>query len=72
MTWYAIWEKKPEYNQVVLVANRYGRLRVVSYKGKMEGSANIYKFSRTDYPEFYYYLSCEFRWTEIDPLSKFD
>ena len=27
MAWHAIWEKKPKYNQTVLVANPYGRLR---------------------------------------------
>lgn len=73
MAWHAIWEKEPKYNQTVLVASPYGRLRIVSYKGKMEGSANNYKFSNIDYHELYYcYLACEFRWTEIDPLPKFD
>lgn len=73
MAWHAIWEKKPKYNQTVLVANPYGRLRIVSYKGKIKGSANSYKFSQINYPELYHcYLDCEFRWTEIDPLPKFD
>ncbi len=73
MTWYAIWENEPKRGQIVLITDRYGRMRVMSYKGKMENTTSNYKFAKIDYPEIYHgYLACDFRWTEIDSLPKFD
>lgn len=73
MTWYAIWEKKPKRGQIVLVADRCGRLRTMIYNGKMKNTNSNYMFAKIDYSGIYHgYLACDFRWAEIDSLPEFD
>lgn len=75
MTWYSIWDKKPKYNQRVIIALRTGFMRVMDYKAKIENpdSSYSYKFTKADHPELYYcYSGKDFRWAEIDSEPKFD
>jgi hypothetical protein len=73
MTWHAIWEKKPKYNQKVLVADPSGWMQIMKYKGKLRGTTANYKFAKITRPEIYYTpIAREFRWTEIDSEPVFD
>lgn len=75
MTWYAILEKKPKYNQRVIVALSAGFMRVMDYRGKVRNldDSFSYKFAKTTNTGIYYCYSKEdFRWAEIDSEPVFD